>query len=107
MIRRTSPDCGHICQRLAQKMSDHWKLSCLPSTIPQIQQQIAHESDVAVLYVDGSPKSPDILRHVIAEDDRSHGRLARARPTHQQHFALFLALATLRRAHDEDICRSV
>ena len=54
-----------------------------------------------MLDVDGSTKSSDVLRHIVAEDDRSHGRLARTRTPHEQHLALLLALATLRRAHVE------
>lgn len=70
--------------RLPGKKIGRWYDPCnSPSTIPQIQQQIAHKSDVAMLYVDGSTKPPDVLRHVVAEDDRSHGRLARTGTTHQ------------------------
>ena len=73
----------------------------LPSTIPQVQQQVPHKSDVAVLDVDGSTKSSDVLCHIVAEDDRSHRRLARTRAAHEQHLALLLALATLRRTHGD------
>jgi hypothetical protein len=52
-----------------------------------------------MLDVDCSTKSSDVLRHIVAEDNRSHGRLACARTPHEQHLALLLALATLRRAH--------
>ena len=54
-----------------------------------------------MLDVDGSTESPDVLRHIVAEDDRSHGGLARTRTPHEQHLALLLAFTTLRRAHVE------
>jgi hypothetical protein len=72
-----------------------------PAAVPQIQQQISHEPDVTVLYIYGRTEPPDVLCHIVAEDDRSHGRFACARATHQQHFALLLALATLRRTHGD------
>ena len=56
-----------------------------------------------MLDVDGSTKSSDVLRHIVAEDDRSHGRLARTGTPHEQDLALLLAFATLRRAHVEGL----
>ena len=56
-----------------------------------------------MLDVDSSTKSSDVLRHIVAEDDRSHGRLACTGTPHEQDLALLLALATLRRAHDEEL----
>ena len=60
-----------------------------------------------MLNVDGSSKSSDILCHIVAEDDRSHGRLARTRAPHEQYLALLLALATLWRAHVGNCCQNV
>jgi hypothetical protein len=76
-------------------------ISNSPATVPQIQQQIPHEPDVTVLYVYGRTEPSDVLCHIVAEDNGSHRRLACARATHQQHLALLLALATLRRIHGD------
>jgi len=43
-------------------------VSTLPSTIPQVEHEVAHEADVAVLDIDGSSQSADVLGHVVAED---------------------------------------
>lgn len=64
-----------------------------PATIPEIQHQVPHELDIAVLDVDGRAQPPHILGHVVAEDDTPHGRLASAGFAHQQHLALLLPLA--------------
>lgn len=66
-------------------------VSTLPSTIPEIEHEIAHEAYVTVLDIDGSAQSSNILGHVVAEDDGAHRRLARARLAHQQHLALLLS----------------
>lgn len=68
-------------------------VACLPSTVPEVQHEVAHELDVAVLHVDGRAQFPDILRDVILEYDGAHGGFTCAGPAHQQDFALLVALA--------------
>ena len=46
---------------------------------------------MAVLYINCSAEAPDILRDVIAEDDRAHGRLPRSTLAHQEHLSLLLS----------------
>lgn len=64
----------------------------IPSTVPQVQHEIAHELDVAVFDVYGGPQSPDVFGNIVAEDDAPHGRLAGAALAHEQDLALLLAL---------------
>jgi hypothetical protein len=104
MTRRRSLGCS--CSGLAIVRFDISTMSVndgfnSPAAVPQIQQQISHEPDVTVLYIYGRTEPSDVLCHIVAEDNRSHGRLACARATHQQHLALLLALATLRRTHGD------
>jgi hypothetical protein len=40
--------------------------------------------------INGGSQSPGILCDIVAEDDASHGALARARLAHQQNFLLLL-----------------
>ena len=40
-----------------------------PSAIPQVQCEVSHELDMAVLYVNGSAETPYILGDIVAEDD--------------------------------------
>jgi hypothetical protein len=54
-----------------------------------------------MLDIDCCAQSAHIFRDVIAEDNTTHGRLARAALAHKQHLALLL---TLSRVHD---CRVV
>ena len=69
----------------------------VPSAIPEIQHEVPHELDVAVLDVDSGTQSADILGDIVAEDNASHGRLARATFAHQQHLALLLTLLGIHR----------
>ena len=62
--------------------------STLPSTVPQIEGEVAHEAGMAMLDVDGCAQPPNILCDVIAENDRAHGRFAGARLAHQQYLLL-------------------
>ena len=62
-----------------------------PSTIPQIEGEVAHELDMAVLHINGSTEAPHILGDIVAEDDRAHRGLARATLAHQEHLSLLLA----------------
>lgn len=73
---------------------------CSPATIPEVQHEIAHEFDITMLHIYCRSEPPDVLCNVILEDDGAHGGLAGAGPAHQQDFALFVALAALRGAHD-------
>jgi hypothetical protein len=102
MTRRRSPGCS--CGELAMcglTITIRKGRNNSPTAVPQIEQQVSHEPDVTVLYVYGRTEPSDVLCHIVAEDDRSHGRFACSRATHQQHFALLLALATLRRTHGD------
>lgn len=63
----------------------------LPSTVPQIQHQIAHEAYIAVLDIDGGSKSADVFGDIVTEDNGAHRRLSRTRLSHQQYFALLRA----------------
>ena len=47
-------------------------VACLPSTVPQVQHEVAHEFDVAVLHVDGRSQLPDILCDIVLEYDGAH-----------------------------------
>jgi hypothetical protein len=95
--------------RLSERVLSSWtssavgfltsqKTSFLPAAVPQIEHEIAHESDIAMFDVHGSSQTANVLRHIIAEDDGTHGRLACARTAHEQHLALLLSLQAL---HDE------
>lgn len=46
---------------------------------------------MTVLDVNRSTESAHILGDVVAEDNRAHGRLARATLAHKQHLSLLLA----------------
>jgi len=69
-----------------------WEYHGVPSAVPEVQHQIAHELDIAVLHVDGRAKASHVLCDIVAEDDASHRRLAGAALAHQQHLALLLPL---------------
>lgn len=56
----------------------------LPSTVPEIQRQVAHELSMAVLNIDGGAETTNIFGNIIAEDDAAHGGLARATLAHQE-----------------------
>lgn len=43
-----------------------------PSAIPEVEHQVAHELDVAVLDVDGRAQSTHVLGDIVAEDDAPH-----------------------------------
>lgn len=62
----------------------------LPSTIPQIESQIAHKFGMAVFDVDSSTQSSNIFCDIIAEYDGSHGGFSRTRFAHQQDLLLAL-----------------
>ena len=64
----------------------------LPSTVPEIQHQVSHELDIAVLDINGGAETAHVLGHVVAEDNAAHGRLAGAALAHEQHLALLLPL---------------
>lgn len=64
----------------------------IPSAVPEIQHQVPHELDIAMLDIDRSAQSAHILGYVVAEDDAAHGRLPRAALPHEQHLALLLPL---------------
>lgn len=44
-------------------------MHCSPSAIPQVQCEVAHELDVAVLHINCSTEASDILCDVVAEDN--------------------------------------
>jgi len=62
----------------------------LPSTVPEIECQVAQELDIAEININGSSQSAGVPRDVVAEDDASHGALTRTRLAHQQNFLLLL-----------------
>lgn len=68
-----------------------WDCMHLPAAVPEIEHEVSHEFDIAVLDVDCCSESTDIFGDVVAEDDSPHRRLARATFAHQQHFPLLLA----------------
>jgi hypothetical protein len=69
-----------------------YKVASVPSTVPEVEHEVAHELDVAVFDIDGRAQPAHIFGNVIAEDDASHRRLAGSTLAHQQHLALLLAL---------------
>lgn len=69
----------------------------LPSAIPQIQHEVAHELDVAVFDINGSAQSANVFCNIVAENDASHGRLASTALAHQQHLPLLLTLLRVHR----------
>lgn len=73
----------------------------LPSAVPQIQSQIAHESGMTMFNVDSGTQSSNIFGDIVAEDDGAHGRFPGTRFAHKQD--LLLAFATV---HDEGFARS-
>ena len=56
----------------------------LPTTIPQVEDEIAKETHMGVFNVDGCTKTHGIPCQVVCKYDRSHGGLACTRLTHQQ-----------------------
>jgi hypothetical protein len=64
----------------------------IPATVPQVEHQIPHELDVAVLHIDGCAESPHVLCNIVAKDNTAHGGFARSTLAHEQHLALLLAL---------------
>lgn len=68
-----------------------------PSAVPEIEHQVAHELDVAVLHVNRRAQPPHVLCDIVAEDNGAHRRLARAALAHEQHLALLLSLARVHR----------
>lgn len=73
-------------------------LSCLvvcwpvasPPAVPEIEHEVSHKLDVAVLDVDCRAQPTDIFRDIVAKHDASHRRLASSTLAHQQHLALLL-----------------
>lgn len=77
------------------------RLEDAPSAVPQVQHQVPHELDVAVLDINGGAQAAHVLGDIVAEDDGAHRRLAGAALAHEQHLALLLALA---RVHGGGAC---
>ena len=78
----------------------------VPSTVPQVQHQVAHELDVAVLDIDCSAQSAYVLGDIVAENDAPHRRLSCSTLAHQEHLALLLALCRVHLAGDVEVpCR--
>jgi len=63
-----------------------------PSAVPEIEHEVSHELDVAVLDVDCRAQPTDIFGDIVTEDDASHRRLASSALAHQQYLALLLPL---------------
>ena len=47
-----------------------------PSTVPEIEHQVSHELDIAVLDVDCRAQPTDVFGDIVAKHDASHRRLA-------------------------------
>jgi hypothetical protein len=72
----------------------------IPSTVPEIEHQVTHELDVAVLDIDCGTQPAYVLGDVVAKDDASHRRLSCPALSHQEHLALLLALCRIHLAGD-------
>ena len=68
-----------------------------PSTVPEIEHQVSHELDIAVLDVDCRAQPTDVFGDIVAKHDASHRRLASPALAHQQHLALFLSFDRVHR----------
>ena len=69
--------------------------SNLPSTVPEIQHQIAHKLDVAMLNVDRCAQSSNVFSNIIAEDYRPHGAFPSPTLPHEEHLPLLLPLCDI------------
>jgi len=71
----------------------------LPSTVPEIESEIAQKLDAAMFNVDSSSQTAHIPRDVVAEDDRAHGRFPGTTLAHEQNFLLLMFLGGLHLVH--------
>jgi len=95
-----NPSC--LADVVSMKLSD-LNTEYAPSTVPKIEHQIAHEANITVFNINRRSEPSDIFCDIVAEDNRSHRRLACARSAHKQNFALLLTLVRSRAHLDGDL----
>ena len=62
--------------------------SCIPSTIPQVKDQVSQEFELCMLDINCGAQAADIFGHEVAKDDASHRGFARTRLAHEQDLLL-------------------
>mmetsp|Transcript_16030 Transcript_16030/g.28915 ORF Transcript_16030/g.28915 Transcript_16030/m.28915 type:complete len:243 (-) Transcript_16030:108-836(-) len=62
--------------------------SILAAAIPEVQDEVAEETDVMVLHVEGGREAHGVSSEVVGEYDGTHGGFARVGLTHEEDFLL-------------------
>jgi len=55
-----------------------------PSTVPQVEHKVSQEFDGAMFDINGSAEAAHVFSNIVAEDDATHRRFARATFAHQE-----------------------